>query len=129
MSLLPSEQVWEGISQSMQEAAERRQSIGEPRPDAGEHLYPGTNPQHLDPKGISGSNRLVMPASDWLALLSSAGKPLLHGPNPDTFPARPLVPIQLCSLSRQEGGTLYPRPPFSFSSTPLYPSHLTSSFN
>lgn len=54
----------------MQEAAERRQSIGGPRPDVGEHVYPGTNPQHLDLKGVSGSHRMAMPLSDWLALLS-----------------------------------------------------------
>ena len=79
----------------MQEAAERRQSIGGPRPDVGEHLYPGTNPWHLDLKGVSGSHRMAMPLSGWLALLSSTGKPLPHVPNPDTFPACPLVPIQL----------------------------------
>lgn len=60
----------------MQEAAERRQSIGGPRPDVGEHLYPGTNPWHLDLKGVSGSHRMAMPLSGWLALLSSTGKPL-----------------------------------------------------
>lgn len=92
LGLVPSEQGWEKSEPA--EAAERAQGIGGPRPDAGEHLCSRTNPQHLDLNGVSGSHRMAMPLSDWLALLSSARNPLLHFSNPDTFPACPLLPIQ-----------------------------------
>lgn len=62
----------------------------------------------LDLKRVSGSCRMALPLSTGLPF-SLCWEPLASAPfcfpNPNTFKARPLVPIQPWGLPRQEGGS------------------------
>lgn len=83
LGLVPSEQGWEKSEPA--EAAERGQGIGGPRPDAGEHLCPRTNPQHLDHNGVSGSHRTALPLSDWPAFSPRLGTHCSASQTPTLF--------------------------------------------